>query len=92
MEYGKDGFECAMLCETGLSRPHSWQMMMVVMMMMLCESIMNFWCHANSKFLEDCCVLESDTAHCGILLPVFQRNLLPISSGWKIKIVSAFIS
>jgi len=73
-----------MLCETGVSSPHSWQMMMVMMMitmMMLCESIMKFWCHEYRDFLEDGCVLGSDTACCGISLPVFQSNLLLVSSG-----------
>jgi hypothetical protein len=70
-----------MLCETGVSRPHSWWMMMVMMMMILCESIMKFWCHEYRDFLEDGCVLGSDTACCGISLPVFKSNLLLVSSG-----------
>jgi len=72
-----------MLCETGVSRPHSWWMMMVIMMMMmmLCESIMKFWSHEYRDYLEDGCILGSDTACCGISLPVFQCNLLLVSSG-----------
>ena len=71
-----------MLSETGVSRPHSWRMMMMMMMMMkLCESIMKFWCQEYRDFLEDGCVLGSDTACCGISLQVFQSNLLLVSSG-----------
>jgi hypothetical protein len=52
----------------------------VMTMMMIFESIMNLWWHENSEVLEDCCVLRSDTAHCGISFPVFQKKLLPVSS------------
>jgi len=44
-------------------------MVMVVVMMliiMLYEYIMKFWCHENSEVLEECCVLGCDTAHCDI--------------------------
>jgi len=72
-----------MICETGVSRPNSWWMMDDGGGGGDDDDVNKswFWCHDNSQVLEDCHVLGSDTACCGISLPVFQRILLTVSSG-----------
>jgi hypothetical protein len=35
---------------------------------------------------EDCCLLKCDAMQSGRKVPLFQRNLLPASSGWRLQI------